>query len=171
MLRRLAAPLGATLARPPLLPAAATAAPARAATALRLAGARALCQHAAPSSGGGSILGKAAARYEMLLETRPLLTKSVTSGVLYGVGDWIGQTIERRNKPAGEVGQFDAARWCRAVAYGGIFYPGLAHVHYNFLEWLVVVKWATPVSRKPKLSHHQPVSRELSRCGAQVCRS
>jgi hypothetical protein len=35
------------------------------------------------------------------------------------------------------------------VAYGGIFYPYIAHLHYNFLEKLVVVRWATPTVRVP----------------------
>mgnify|MGYP004303536725 CR=1 FL=1 len=29
-------------------------------------------------------------------------------------------------------------QWLRAVMYGGLFYPSLAHLHFNFLEHLVV---------------------------------
>ena len=87
-------------------------------------------------------------QYEAALESHPITTKSVTSGVLYGLGDAIAQGIDRYQRPEAGKG-FDGPRWLRAVAYGGIFYPGIAHVHYNFLERLVVVQWATPVARVP----------------------
>ena len=58
----------------------------------------------------------------------------------------LGQTIERRGKTEA-ASAIDWARWGRSVAFGGVFYPAVAHWHYNFLEWLVVVKWATPASR------------------------
>ena len=84
--------------------------------------------------------------YEGALEARPILTKSVTSGVLYGVGDCVAQGFERRSNPEH---RFDTARLWRATAYGGLFYPFLAHLHYNFLENLVVVRWAVAPSRVP----------------------
>ena len=87
--------------------------------------------------------------YEHALEKRPILTKSVTSGTLYGIGDCVAQSMERRGGDGSTARQFDGARWLRAVAYGGLFYPLPAHIHYNFLEKLVVVRWATPTSRVP----------------------
>lgn len=87
------------------------------------------------------------AGYEAQLEARPVLTKSLTSGALYGVGDWVAQTVERRN--SAEPQPFDGSRWMRALAYGGLFYPIPAHIHYNFLEWLVVVRWGVATSRVP----------------------
>ena len=90
------------------------------------------------------------AQYEAALEAQPLLTKSVTSGVLYGVGDWVAQTVEQRRADGNEPPKpFDGARWTRAVVFGGIFYPGVAHLHYNFLENLVVARWAIAPSRVP----------------------
>lgn len=88
------------------------------------------------------------AAYEAALEARPILTKSVTSGVLYGIGDTVAQTIEQRSSEAAAK-PYDGARWLRAVAFGGIFYPLPAHIHYNFLERLVVVRWAVPQVRVP----------------------
>eukprot|EP00965_Chrysotila_dentata_P015741 521073-Pleurochrysis_carterae.AAC.2 len=131
-------------------------------------------------------------QYEAALASRPVLTKSITSGVLYGAGDALAQVIAGRNKEPSDSdsagaeakGMFDASRWLRAVLFGGVFYPGglslwhasknclylfrallsphdwrhqrsespqgvlrlctsgLAHLHYNFLEHLVVVRWA-----------------------------
>uniref|UniRef100_A0A7S4FC16 Peroxisomal membrane protein MPV17 n=1 Tax=Chrysotila carterae TaxID=13221 RepID=A0A7S4FC16_CHRCT len=96
-------------------------------------------------------------QYEAALASRPVLTKSITSGVLYGAGDALAQVIAGRNKEPSDSdsagaeakGMFDASRWLRAVLFGGVFYPGLAHLHYNFLEHLVVVRWAVPISRVP----------------------
>jgi len=98
-----------------------------------------------------SLFANVAAHYERALSSQPVATKAITSGVLYGAGDWLAQTIVTRRAAAdGEANvRFDAARWCRAVLFGGVFYPGIAHVHYNFLEHLVVVRWAVPTSRVP----------------------
>lgn len=86
------------------------------------------------------------ASYEAALEANPLLTKSVTSGTLYGIGDCIAQSVERRNEPSTS---FDTRRCARAVAFGGLFYPGIAHLHYNFLERLVVVRWGVQTAYVP----------------------
>ena len=80
-----------------------------------------------------SPLRRVIASYEAALESRPLLTKSVTSGTLYGLGDIIAQKVAQSQQPEGSTG-FDGARWLRAVAFGGLFYPLPAHFHYNFLE-------------------------------------
>jgi len=114
---------------------------------LRHAASRGLCSRAtATVAEQPSLLRRMMEVYEAALEARPILTKSVTSGALYGLGDVIAQGFERRSDPSKS---FDGARWLRAVAYGGIFYPYIAHLHYNFLEKLVVVRWATPTVRVP----------------------
>ncbi|KAJ1619557.1 hypothetical protein T492DRAFT_1084733 [Pavlovales sp. CCMP2436] len=91
-----------------------------------------------------------AAWYEACLEASPIQTKMVTSGVLYAVGDCMGQAIINVRTPAGEQKPgFDLGRFLRATAFGGIFYPPVAHVHYNFLEWLVVKQWKVSVAYMP----------------------
>lgn len=82
-----------------------------------------------------------AAWYEVWLARRPLLVKAVTSGVLYGTGDFIAQAAVAGSWRAFCEHPFDSARFARAVIYGGVFYPPLAHAHFNFLEYLVVVRW------------------------------
>jgi len=96
-------------------------------------------------------LRQAISSYEAQLEARPLLTKSITSGVLYGLGDGLAQTVTRRQQRSTgvEPSAFDGARWLRAVAFGGLFYPLPAHVHYNFLERLVVVRMGVQPARVP----------------------
>lgn len=81
-----------------------------------------------------------AACYEAQLAQRPLLVKAITSGVLYSGGDLLAQIISaaRANHLSSRI--FDHARFYRALLYGYLFYPPLAHAHYNFLEWLVVTK-------------------------------
>jgi len=44
------------------------------------------------------------------------------------------QAVSNRQLALEEKSPFDLARWCRAVAFGGLFYPIIAHFHYNFLE-------------------------------------
>lgn len=91
-----------------------------------------------------------AAWYEACLAARPLPTKMVTSGVLYAVGDCMGQAIVNVRTPADEAKPgFDVGRFLRATAFGGIFYPPVAHVHYNFLEWIVVKQWQVSTSLMP----------------------
>lgn len=72
--------------------------------------------------------------YEERLAARPLLVKSITSGVLYGLGDALAQVLTGAH--------VDASRWMRALLYGSFFYPLPAHLHYEFLEWLVTVRCA-----------------------------
>ena len=84
------------------------------------------------------------AGYENMLKVNPIFTKSVTSGIMYGAGDIIAQSIS-----ADDADSIDSARWLRAVTYGGLFYPWPAHIHYNFLEELVVVRWKTAREKVP----------------------
>lgn len=92
----------------------------------------------------GGALRRLFAAYEKQLELRPVLTKSVTSGVLYGAGDIVAQKLTSEPEE-----HFDSGRLLRALAYGGVFYPFPAHLHYNFLEWLVVTKMATSTAAVP----------------------
>ena len=100
--------------------------------------------------------------YEEHLARSPLLVKAVTSALLYGAGDLIAQAaVTSHAGPShphyrgggggggGDYARFDGARLARAVAYGGIFYPPLAHAHFNFLEYLVVARWRLDASAVP----------------------
>lgn len=88
--------------------------------------------------------------YEARLAAQPVATKMVTSGVLYAIGDTTGQAITIARTPPDEPRpSFDFGRFARATAFGGIFYPPVAHVHYNFLEWLVVKRWAVSTTYMP----------------------
>lgn len=82
--------------------------------------------------------------YNKMLEKYPIRTKCITSGVLYAVGDYIAQ-----KSVATQNNSVDDKHLLRATIYGSIILAPLAHVHFDFLEWLVVKKIATRASLAP----------------------
>jgi len=88
------------------------------------------------SSSGGFV-----AWYEGHLEARPVLTKMFTGSFLWGLGDFVAQVVPQvaaksENKEAHNDFQYDYPRTTRAVVYGFGMHAPVAHVHYNFLEWM-----------------------------------
>lgn len=70
------------------------------------------------------------ARYDLLLQRRPVATKSVTSAALFAFGDVVAQCVE-----AGGVPQYiDAARVARMLIWGGCIFAPLAHMWYKLLD-------------------------------------
>ena len=80
------------------------------------------------------------AAYTRALERHPLLTKVITSTVLFGAGDLFSQKLE--GKPT-----IDTTRLARMAAWGAIFTP-LAHVWYNQLDKMIPGSGATVVASK-----------------------
>ncbi len=80
------------------------------------------------------------AAYTRALERAPLLTKVVTSTVLFGAGDFMSQKLEGKS-------ELDAARLGRMAAWGAIFTP-FAHVWYNALDKMIPGSGATVVAAK-----------------------
>jgi protein Mpv17 len=88
---------------------------------------------ATTTNGGGGFV----AWYEGHLEARPIPTKMVTGAILWGFGDVVGQIVP--NLAAGKsLPDFDWPRLTRATVFGCFMHAPLAHVHYNFLEWMTV---------------------------------
>ncbi|XP_031572597.1 protein sym-1-like [Actinia tenebrosa] len=81
--------------------------------------------------------------YNATLKRRPLITKCVTSGVLYGLGDVVAQKIWSPET------KLDRQRILRGIVYGTIIAAPLGHLHFNFLEWLVVKKVAVRLALVP----------------------
>mmetsp|Transcript_112970 Transcript_112970/g.231195 ORF Transcript_112970/g.231195 Transcript_112970/m.231195 type:complete len:295 (+) Transcript_112970:164-1048(+) len=71
--------------------------------------------------------------YSQQLESRPILTKSYTAGLIFGLSDYFAQKIERSNDVNGSSGQMD---WTRTIAstFVGLLYFGPA-AHYWY-EWI-----------------------------------
>ncbi|KAM7520953.1 hypothetical protein LguiB_019915 [Lonicera macranthoides] len=66
--------------------------------------------------------------YLGMLESRPIITKSVSSGIIYGVADLTSQAITM--SPSGS---FDLIRTLRMTGYGLLFLGAAQHVWYNFI--------------------------------------
>lgn len=104
------------------------------------------CSRPWKSSAGAKVLGRRNpfTWYNEMLDKYPIRTKCITSGVLYGVGDYIAQRTMANNENS-----VSDKRLLRAVLYGSVIMAPLAHVHFNFLEWLVVEKIAARASLVP----------------------
>lgn len=75
--------------------------------------------------------------YNNQLARAPVITKSITSGVLFGLGDMIAQFIVPEDS-----GKLNWKRVARASIFGSLLLGPLAHLHFNFLDWLVVKRLA-----------------------------
>ncbi|ODV65451.1 hypothetical protein HYPBUDRAFT_114012 [Hyphopichia burtonii NRRL Y-1933] len=64
-------------------------------------------------------------KYNQLLTRRPLLTNIITTGALFGTGDYLAQKISN--------GKFDSARLARAMVYGSIFFAPIGTKWYKTL--------------------------------------
>lgn len=83
------------------------------------------------------------AKYSQLLVSRPIPTKMVTSGLLFGVGDCIAQKLGSPEQP------HDFQRTMRASVFGFVFNGIVGHLHYQFLDTLVCKRFKTPVKMVP----------------------
>ncbi|KAG6598128.1 SYM1 protein [Phytophthora cinnamomi] len=94
--------------------------------------------------------------YDRWLRDSPLLTKGVTSAVLFGIGDRVAQRIER-SESAGDNGDPNSDdpddrhglhRTARMMLWGGVLFAPVGHAWYNFLERAVRGKGAAAVAKK-----------------------
>ena len=68
------------------------------------------------------------AKYVKLLDTKPLITKAITSGVLVGGGDMVAQLFVEKNK------QYDFARTLRFGTFGALAVGPMMHYWYAILQ-------------------------------------
>jgi len=71
--------------------------------------------------------------YSRKLDTHPLITKCVSSGLVSGVGDGLGQYIQQRKQPEGTPWKWDALRTGRFVVLGFALVAPVCHVWYASL--------------------------------------
>lgn len=70
------------------------------------------------------------ASYQRALQQRPILTQSLTTGVLFATGDTMAQQlIEKRGFPS-----HDLSRTTRMAAYGGLIFGPAATKWFGFLQ-------------------------------------
>ncbi len=70
----------------------------------------------------------------------PIVTKTLTSAALFGLGDFLSQKLEKKEK-------LDLERLARMTAWGGMFAP-LAHVWYGQLDKLIPGQGGAVLAKK-----------------------
>lgn len=86
------------------------------------------------------MFGSAWRVYSNLLERRPLVTKSVTSGVTYALGDLLAQVIEHRSEaPRRPAFSLDWTRASIFFVYGTMVAGPLYHVWFARLDKLPIM--------------------------------
>nr|XP_004544619.1 peroxisomal membrane protein 2 [Maylandia zebra] len=78
-------------------------------------------------------------QYLVLLKKYPILTKSVTSGILSALGNLLSQFVEARKKAqkGAPVSNIDAAGAARYTIYGLLITGPVSHLFYQLMEvWI-----------------------------------
>lgn len=76
--------------------------------------------------------------YDRCLTARPILTKCITSGCLFGIGDGVAQRVTTYyNEHSSRSTKHDWHRTGRMIIWGSVFFAPSAHVWYNFLDRFV----------------------------------
>ncbi|XP_068678294.1 peroxisomal membrane protein 2-like [Montipora foliosa] len=79
---------------------------------------------------GKAFLARLATQYNYYLQTRPILTKSITSAITAGLGNIVSQTIQKWGKDL----PLDYRPAIAFSIYGFCFSAPLIHFHYELLE-------------------------------------
>lgn len=80
--------------------------------------------------------------YGDALIKRPLLTKSVTTCIIYGAGDSFAQLLTKGEKP------FDYLRMIRQGAFGLCLLGPFYHKYFGIVDFIVPIKGTTGVFAK-----------------------
>lgn len=78
-------------------------------------------------------------QYLILLKKYPILTKSVTSGILSALGNLLSQTLEakKKSRQEGAGKEIDKAGAARYAIFGLLFTGPLSHYFYQLMEvWM-----------------------------------
>uniref|UniRef100_UPI00398E92D4 peroxisomal membrane protein 2 n=1 Tax=Pristiophorus japonicus TaxID=55135 RepID=UPI00398E92D4 len=76
-------------------------------------------------------------QYLLLLKKYPILTKSITSGILSGLGNVLSQIMERRGKGPNTVKSLSFGGPVRFGVFGLVFTGPLSHYFYHYLDKLI----------------------------------
>jgi len=71
--------------------------------------------------------------YSQQLELRPILTKSYTAGLIFGLSDYFAQKLERSNDVNGSSGKTNWTRTIASTLVGLLYFGPAAHYWY---EWI-----------------------------------
>ena len=81
--------------------------------------------------------------YSLQLELRPILTKSYTAGLIFGLSDFFAQKIERSNDANGASGTINWTRTLASTLVGLLYFGPAAHYWY---EWIFKLLPATTLA-------------------------
>ncbi|KAL3668400.1 hypothetical protein V7S43_006488 [Phytophthora oleae] len=87
-------------------------------------------------------------KYDRWLRDSPLLTKGVTSAVLFGLGDRIAQRTENSETGNDAEDHHGLKRTVRMMLWGGLVFAPVGHAWYNLLEKAVRSKGAASIVKK-----------------------
>jgi hypothetical protein len=94
-------------------------------------------------------------------QKNPITVKTLTSAVLFGLGDFMSQKMEGK--------ELDVQRLMRLTAWGGMFAP-LAHVWYGMLDKMVPGQGAAVLAKKVAADQVRRKERRRSTVSsARVC--
>ncbi len=79
-------------------------------------------------------------KYNQAIETRPLVTKSITAIVIFGIGDYLCQEMENRILKIGNTIKFD--RMLKQASFGLVVAP------YLHLQFCKIIPWMFPETAK-----------------------
>jgi protein Mpv17 len=82
----------------------------------------------APLTAALSSLGKS---YGAQLQSRPILTKSVTAGLIFGLSDWTAQRLAKKSSKTERDTKLDWTRILTAAAVGLLYFGPAAHKWYE----------------------------------------
>lgn len=77
-----------------------------------------------------SLLKASAAFYTQQLTLRPILTKSLTAGIIFGLSDWCAQLVEEREESDGDKTAIVFSRILAAFLVGLLFFGPAANAWY-----------------------------------------
>ncbi|GKY98845.1 hypothetical protein MPSEU_000840500 [Mayamaea pseudoterrestris] len=94
-----------------------------------------IIKSSAPVAAMTTALGSFARFYEGSLARRPIVTKSLTAGFIFGLSDLLAQKIESRDssKTTKSVSQLDWSRILASAAVGLFYFGPAAHYWYNWV--------------------------------------
>jgi len=72
--------------------------------------------------------------YNAALETDPLITKSITAGVILGAADCAGQLLENKSRNDSDEKEFDLVRAVRFAIFGLVLQAPWNHFYYLVLD-------------------------------------
>lgn len=80
-----------------------------------------------------SLLKTAAAFYTQQLSARPIITKSATAGIIFGLSDWVAQLIERKGDEEDKKEHLMLSRILSAFLVGLLFFGPAANAWYEMI--------------------------------------